>query len=244
VIPALVTAIVFLGFNLVAAVVSVRIDAHGLPPEVSAQTVRRKPGDLRRRAPLILLNLVAVSGGTVFGVWLLQDAFAFGWPGLLPILAQLVILLVVDDAVFYAIHRAMHEVPWLYRTFHAKHHEAYAPVPIEILYTNPLETSLVTFGMVGGMALVYGIWGWISFAAFLSYVVFRHLHELDVHSGTRSVLAHRIPLLAPNEHHDLHHHKPNCGNYASMLTLWDDLLGTRVVREAVEEGERTRRRAA
>lgn len=224
----LVTAATFLGINLLAVPASIWIDRHGLPDDVSSQTARRKPGDLARRAPVIALNLVLVAAGSVVGIWAISGFLRPAWPGLATFAAQFALLLLLDDLVFYAVHRVMHEVPALYRRFHAHHHRAYAPVPIELLYTHPAETTLVTLGIGAAGAVLVAIWGFVSFPALLAYQAFRQLHELDVHSGIRSNLAHAVPFLAPNEHHDLHHHKPNIGNYASMLTVWDRVFGTYV----------------
>lgn len=218
----------FLAINLVALALSWRLDRDGLPAAQTCQTAARRPGDLRRRLPLILTNLTLLTVGAFVGTALVADAFDTGWPGWAVYVGELLVLLMIDDLVFYAVHRGLHAHRGLYRLLHARHHQAYAPVPIEILYTHPAETSLVSLGLVAGAVAVHLLFGGLSFGAFLSYVVFRHLHELDVHSGLRSRLAHHLPLLAPNEHHDLHHHRPHEGNYASMLTLWDELLGTHV----------------
>ncbi|MCB9664671.1 MAG: sterol desaturase family protein [Alphaproteobacteria bacterium] len=225
---ALLTTLPFVLLNLVALAVSWRLEHHPLPAEATCQTAARRPGDLRRRLPLVAVNLLLVSGGTFVGTWLLSPHLSTGWPGWGAWVGQFLLLLVVDDLVFYGVHRLLHEHRGLYRLLHARHHEAYAPLPVEILYTHPAETSLVSLGIVAGAALVHLVFGGLAFGAFLSYVIFRHLHELDVHSGMRSRLAHAIPLLAPNEHHDHHHHRPHEGNYASMLTLWDRVFGTHV----------------
>ncbi len=219
----------FLAHNTAAAAASWWIERNGLPPDVSSQTVARKPGALRQRAPLMLLNLVLLTGGAFVGMTLAAPLFSTAWPGLAAFFAQLVTILLLDDAVFYALHRAMHTHPTLYRLLHAKHHESYAPSPIEILYSHPGESGLVSLGIVAGAGVVWAAWGSVHFGAFLSYVIFRHLHELDLHSGVRSRLAHHLPLLAPNEHHDLHHHRPHAGNYGSMTTLWDRVFGTEAI---------------
>lgn len=223
---AAITTAAFVLVNLFGFLWSVRLERHGVPEAQRAQTAPRRDGDLRRRLPLIAVNAVGLTVGSFLGMWAASGLFTTEGPGWLGGLAQFAILLVVDDAVFYAVHRLMHEVPWLYRTLHAQHHRAYAPVPIEILFTHPAETALVTLGMGGGVLVVLALWGAVGFVPFLAYVVFRHLHELDVHSGVRSDLARFVPFLAVNEHHDLHHHRPGLGNYASMLTVWDRLLGT------------------
>lgn len=222
----LVTAATFLGINLIGLLVSWHIERHGLQADVSVQTARRKPGSLRRHMPLIAFNLTMMTVGAAVGMTLLQDAFTTGWPGWTRFGTDLLLLVLIDDLVFYGVHRAMHEHPWLYRTLHRLHHEAYAPVPAEYLYVHPGELSAGTLGVVAGAATIYGLFGTITFSAFLSYTVLRNLHELDIHSGIRSTLAAWVPFLAPNEHHDLHHHQPRYGNYASMLTLWDDIFGT------------------
>jgi sterol desaturase/sphingolipid hydroxylase (fatty acid hydroxylase superfamily) len=237
---ALILSGTFLTINVIGFVCSVWIDRNGLPEHVSAQVANRKEGGLRRRMPLILLNIVMLTVGSFVGTWLVADWFTVGWPGAGVFFAQFMMILLFDDLAFYALHRAMHEVPWLYKTLHSHHHRAYAPVPIEVLHTHPGETGLGAVGMLAGAVAVWGVFGMVSFSAFLSYTVFRHFHELDIHSGLQSRLAHWVPFLAPNEHHDLHHHQPHCGNFASMLTLWDQVFGTFVEDTRVEVREQRR----
>jgi sterol desaturase/sphingolipid hydroxylase (fatty acid hydroxylase superfamily) len=137
-------------------------------------------------------------------------------------------LVLVDDIVFYWVHRTLHTNKTLYRLIHKKHHEAFAPVPAEYLYVHPLEWMIGSAGPVAGVALVLGIWGEMSAWTFWLWGAFRTLHELDIHSGIRSSWARAIPLYGVMEHHDRHHAKPTLGNYASTLTLWDKVFQTEI----------------
>jgi sterol desaturase/sphingolipid hydroxylase (fatty acid hydroxylase superfamily) len=240
---ALVTTSVFVVLNLLGWLASVRIERTGLPPERSAQTARRRRGDLRRRRGLIAANGALVVGASLVGLGLVSPAFDLAWPSAPVFLGQLAVLVLVDDLAFYGLHRAMHEHAALWR-LHRVHHEAYAPSPSESLYTHPGETLLVTLPIALGAAVVFALWGAVSFAPFLAYVAARQVHELFVHSGLRSTWLPSVGI-APNEHHDLHHHRPQCGNYASTLLLWDRVFGTLTEDpRPAERAARAARRAA
>jgi sphinganine C4-monooxygenase len=45
---------------------------------------------------------------------------------------------IIDTHQFF-LHKAMHEVPWLYRNFHSHHHRLYVPYAFGALYNHWLE---------------------------------------------------------------------------------------------------------
>jgi len=211
----------------IGLLVSVAIERWGLPRGWSVQGAPRKPGTLRRHLPLIGLNhlmLMALGGGAFALVG--GTFFPFSRPELLPSLLCLAIIVLADDFGFYWLHRTLHVQKELYKRIHKLHHKAYAPVPIEYFYAHPIEWmtgSLPPVLAIIGLVLVNGtLNGWVV----LAWVLLRQLHELDIHSGTRSVVGQLIPFWGQTVHHDLHHARPNAGNYASTLTLWDKVFGT------------------
>jgi sterol desaturase/sphingolipid hydroxylase (fatty acid hydroxylase superfamily) len=178
----------------------------------------------RGRIPLIATNLGVLLVLSVLGMW--QNHAYFTWevsPGVFA--AVFGLMLVLDDAYFYVYHRALHQVPFLYRTIHRIHHRAYAPVPLDYIYVHPLEWLLGSTGIVIGLVATHLWLGQIPAAAFLAYNVFRNLRELVIHSGLPSGMLRYLRVLGLTEHHDLHHAKLQ-GNYASMLHLWDLLFRT------------------
>ncbi|MEC8424412.1 MAG: sterol desaturase family protein, partial [Myxococcota bacterium] len=136
---ALVTLCVLLGFNLLGLLVSIPLDQKGVPDTFSGQTVKRKPGTLRPRLPLILFNLCLLLGSAFPPLYFFSDLFTLALPPPWMFALQFLLLIFVDDLWFYGVHRVIHENRFLYRHIHKKHHEAYAPVPIEYLYVHPLE---------------------------------------------------------------------------------------------------------
>ncbi len=222
------------GFGLL---VSMAIERWGLPAGWSIQEAKRKPGQLRRHLPLIAANFVTleVLGGTAFALF--SDMFHFARPGFVESVVVLGILVLFDDFGFYWIHRLLHVNKTLYRKVHKIHHRGFAPVPIEYFYAHPAEW------MTGSMAPVVAIVGLILVSGslnawlLLAWVLFRQVHELDIHSGLKSPLGDWIPLWGNTLHHDQHHAKPNHGNYASTLYFWDLVFGTRIALPSVPERE-------
>ncbi len=216
------------GLNGMAALVSVAIERFGLPAGWSIQAAPRKAGQLRRAAPLIAANLSVMVVGSAISFALFPDAFPFYQPSLVESLFVFFGLVLFDDIGFYWLHRVLHTRKEWYNRIHRLHHRSYAPVPIEYIYAHPVEwmtgAMFPILFVVGVIAVQGGINAWL----FLAWVCFRQIHEMDIHSGTRSWIGDYIPFWGTTAHHDLHHARPNAGNYASTLTFWDYVFGTRV----------------
>lgn len=225
---ALITTGMLVLLNGTGLLASVWLDRQGLPSSVNGQAARRKPNSLRPRLPLILLNLVMLVGGAFVGLSLVGDAFTFAAPTALALVGQVVLLMVLDDIWFYGVHRLLHQHKGLYKRVHKLHHKAFAPVPIEYLYVHPAEWMTGAIGPVAGIIALGWVQGEMNAWIFLAWVALRTTHELDIHSGVRSWMSRALPLLAPTEHHDLHHAKPTLGNYASTFRVWDRVLGTEI----------------
>jgi len=191
-----------------------------------SHAARRKPDTLRKRLPLICFNVAMVSVLLPGSVWMLDDRFPVTVPSPGVFLAQLAIVFVVDDFGFYWVHRALHHYRWLYRRVHRYHHEAVAPFPIEFIYVHPLEVLMVGTGTALGLVLALLPFGQISAWTLWVAVTVRITHELDIHSGLRSILGKYIPFFGSAEHHARHHAGGARCNYASTFTLWDRLFGT------------------
>lgn len=182
-----------------------------------------KPQLLRKRMPLVVFNLVVLlilSAGGMIGLrdWFVLEGTTTVWL----FAGQMAVLLLLDDAWFYLIHRTMHEVPVLMRRIHSIHHRATQPFPSEYLYVHPLEWMIGAVGPFLGVLVL----GEVHIHVFWAFAVWRTFHEIDIHSGFKSPLGKLIPFYGKAEHHDLHHSKVRC-NYSSMFTFWDAILGTR-----------------
>lgn len=145
------------------------------------------------------------------------------WPSSWPLLLQLVLALVISELGHYVLHRAAHEVPFLWR-FHAVHHSA----PrlywfnasrfhlLEILTLTILQTGpLVILGCGKEVFLLFGglttIFGWIQHT------------NADFRPGWLNT------VFATNELHQWHHSKnleEGNRNYGAVLILWDIVFGS------------------
>jgi len=186
--------------------------------------------EFMKRTPLILSNILSLyllSGvGLYFGQGLFDlspSSFGIG-------AVHFLVLILIDDWCFYWLHRIMHENKFLNRHIHGVHHSASQPFPLDFIYAHPVEWLLGYSGAFLGVLILF-IFSPVNVYAFWLWCIFKSMHELDIHSGVHSKITKYIPLMAGPEHHDFHHQRSK-GNYASMLVLWDYLLGTWVNRKA------------
>ena len=181
-----------------------------------------------KRFPLILFNLsILLSVGAV-GVYLFYDILDFSTPTLGLFLFQLVLIFLIDDLYFYFYHAALH-TKFLYKHIHKTHHRSTMPIPMEYIFTHPLEWFFGAIGPFIGLAVIALFFPQINIYAFWTMSALRNLHELDIHSGIKSSkIVSAIPFYGTTEHHDLHHSR-NQGNYASTFTIWDKIFRTEII---------------
>ena len=178
------------------------------------------------RFPLILFNISILLSVGIVGVFLLQDFIDFGLPTVWVFTWQLVLIFLIDDLYFYCYHSALH-TKFLYKHIHKTHHRSTMPIPMEYIFTHPLEWFFGAIGPFIGLVVIASF-SEINIYAFWVMSALRNLHELDIHSGIKSSkITSLIPFYGTTEHHDLHHSK-NKGNYASTFTLWDKVFGTEI----------------
>lgn len=167
------------------------------------------------------------------GVGQLRDTPLAWWdaPGLL---LQGLLVLIVFDAQFYWVHRAMHASPALMRRFHAEHHLDRQPDAWSAMYQHPLDFLLATATpMAWGVVLPVHEVAWFGALLIANYI------NLAGHSGhevtrlwpgivTPNGWAH---LIDPQRrhvaqwfnavtHHELHHARFRV-NHALYFTHWD-----------------------
>lgn len=181
----------------------------------------------------IFAPLSAVSAALLAGQW--------GW-GILnmvsaPFATELVLGLAVLTFANYAIHRALHTVPLLWR-LHRIHHcdtdidstTAFRHHPVEVLFTAAATSLFVlAFGVDPAIALT------------LSFV--DQLWAIWTHSGLRLPLwLHRrvcFVFVTPLTHR-IHHStdaRETDTNYGNTVTIWDRLLNTHLVEPVRDETE-------
>jgi lathosterol oxidase len=140
-----------------------------------------------------------------------------------PLALQLVEIVVVADLAQYAVHRAFHAVPWLWR-FHAVHHSS---ISMDWLAGSRLHLAdvVVTRGLSFVPLYVLGF----SPPAVYAYLVFVSFHAVFIHANVRFRLGPLERLLVtPRFHHWHHAAHPEAvdRNFAVHVPAIDRLLGT------------------
>lgn len=137
------------------------------------------------------------------------------------IIAQLIFFVLIDDFLYYCMHRYMHENKWLLRNIHSVHHRIRNTCGINGNYMHWVEYSLTaTLTLVGPIILgahIYVVWMW---------VILRQIEGADGHIGYDILWnpAHLLPVYEGPVYHDFHHAKFK-GNYAGFLPYLDKYLG-------------------
>ena len=148
---------------------------------------------------------------------------------------QIVVAVVLLDFLTYALHRAYHRIPFLWR-FHVVHH---TDLDLDVSSASRFHTGEALFSSVAklGAVMVLGIppVGLVVFeVAILACAQFQHAN-IKVSALLESFLWRTF---VPPAMHRLHHapnRKDTDSNFGTILTLWDSLLGTFNRRAADEE---------
>ncbi|MEM6475857.1 MAG: sterol desaturase family protein [Pseudomonadota bacterium] len=141
---------------------------------------------------------------------------------------QVVLMVLLHDAYFYWIHRAMHSKR-LFRATHQHHHKSRTPTPWAS-YSFTVWEAAIEVAFVPLFLIVTSLFG-LSYAG-LAIVIFVW------HQMVRNVMAHAGHELFPagwvdnpwtdwistTTHHDLHHSDRH--NFGFYFTWWDRMMGT------------------
>jgi sterol desaturase/sphingolipid hydroxylase (fatty acid hydroxylase superfamily) len=141
----------------------------------------------------------------------------------LPVAVQFVILVFAADFVQYWIHRAYHEIPWMWK-FHAVHHSSENMDWLAGSRTHFVET-LVDRSLIMVPLYLLGP----DKAALDAYVIFAALIAVLIHANVGIPFGPIKYLLTTPQYHHWHHSsdKPAIDtNYAAHVPLWDKLFGT------------------
>jgi sterol desaturase/sphingolipid hydroxylase (fatty acid hydroxylase superfamily) len=144
---------------------------------------------------------------------------------------------IVLDFWFYWYHRAMHDVPFLWK-FHRTHHLTKHPNPLLAAYADHEQEF---FDMVGVPFLTYvtlkalgfpmGFYDWWICHQFVAFTEVWGHSGLRVHLTPPNTLSWLLQTLGAEivvEDHDLHHRKGwrKSHNYGKQTRLWDRIFGT------------------
>lgn len=137
------------------------------------------------------------------------------------VIAQLGFFILLDDFLYYWMHRTMHK-GWLLKHVHSIHHRIRHTTAINGNYMHPIE-YLCTAGLalIGPMlvgAHLHVLWIWLAL---------RQYEATDGHCGYVFPWnpGHLIPLYEGAGYHDFHHAKYQ-GNYAGFLPYLDRFWNT------------------
>eukprot|EP00039_Didymoeca_costata_P019936 m.339460 g.339460 ORF g.339460 m.339460 type:complete len:270 (+) comp18813_c0_seq1:67-876(+) len=157
-------------------------------------------------------------------------------PALMEFARDFVLLEVIGDFFLYWGHRIQHESDFLWRTFHAYHHQIRTPTPISTLYIDPVDAMIQ-----GGLPIIVA--GAIVKPhplTFYFYTIWRVAENVVNHSGMNHwsfdiLFLKKFPFRAAVSHHDAHHrfsnYATNAKNYGEGFWIWDWAFGTQSKRE-------------
>lgn len=169
-----------------------------------------------------LVSLAALVPAQWLFAWAVRPAFQQAVAAQPPWLQFVEIVLAVDFATYW-IHRAFHQLPWLW-SFHAIHHSSQQMdwlAGSRIHVVDALVTRAVAFVPI----FVLGF----APAALYAYLVFVSFHAVFIHANVRW----RFPVLrwvvSTPEYHHWHHTSDEEGldkNFAQLVPLWDIVFRT------------------
>lgn len=141
----------------------------------------------------------------------------------LPLVAQFLGVVLVADLSEYAIHRAFHRIPFLWR-FHAIHHSSLA---MDWLAGSRLHLVDVVVTRAAVVLPVFALG--FDQRAVAAYLVFVSFHAVFIHANVRFDLSRIEPFVVTPRFHHWHHAKEREAvdrNFAVHLPWIDRLFGT------------------
>lgn len=135
---------------------------------------------------------------------------------------QLVFFILLDDFLFYGVHRWFHENKWLLRNVHSVHHRIHNTCALDGNYFHWLE-----FVVIGGLAMVGPILLGCHLYVLYAWIIIRNIEAADGHAGYDFPWnpLRFLPLYDGPVYHDFHHARFK-GNYAGALHYVDRFFGT------------------
>lgn len=183
-----------------------------------------------QRKPLIYANMsgVILVAGIFFTTFdfMFSMSHNFTWLGLF---AQAAFIMVMDDIWFYMYHRVLHLNKTLFRKIHTIHHRVRSTMPLDYIYAHPLEWMMGAIGVFIACVILYQYYGSVNAYALFLYGFLRTIHEINIHSGLKSVFSNNrfFAWLGSSEDHTMHHTRFK-GNYASAFKWWDAVFKTKL----------------
>ncbi len=147
------------------------------------------------------------------------------WPDAWPVVAQIVLASAVRELFDYAAHRAMHEVPWLWR-LHATHHSAPRLYWLNGTRAHPGEIAF-RFGLVGVLPLaILGVDERVIALTTVAAIA----ADTFQHANIALRLGPLAWIYSIGDAHRWHHSRTReeaDSNYGNVYLVWDAVFGTR-----------------
>jgi sterol desaturase/sphingolipid hydroxylase (fatty acid hydroxylase superfamily) len=134
------------------------------------------------------------------------------------------VVLVLQDAFFYATHRLFHH-PKLYRWTHQGHHRSKHPSPWTSFAFDPIESAAHVLFLIGIVLIIP-----LHLITILAVLTTMSIWAVVNHLGLE-----RLPVRFPHHwlgcwiigpaHHSIHHNHQNL-HYGLYFTFWDRVFGT------------------
>lgn len=140
----------------------------------------------------------------------------------LPGWAQVVLILVMADFMNYWSHRALHQVPWLWR-FHAVHHSTER---LDWLATSRGHPIDLVFAILTISFPAFAL-GRVAIAPWI--LTFFFIYPFVCHSDTRIEVPYVSWILVTPKFHHWHHADDPMAydrNFGAILSIWDRLFGS------------------
>jgi sterol desaturase/sphingolipid hydroxylase (fatty acid hydroxylase superfamily) len=201
-------------------------------PQLRGRRLRLKPPQAEsivRDIELAMFSTLFFATAAAFIIWsydqgatrLYADLSQYGYGYAV---ASFGIVLILQDAYFYFIHRAFHQ-PFLFKYLHAGHHRSGDPTPWTSFAFDPAEAALQAAFLVGitfAMPLNFVV----LIALLLTMTVWTVINHLGFELFPAAFSRHWLSKwLIGSTHHSLHHRKYRV-HYGLYFTFWDKLLGT------------------
>ncbi|KAF8575606.1 sphingosine hydroxylase [Ramaria rubella] len=165
---------------------------------------------------------------TEYGSQLTYYAYWWGAP-----LVQLALGMFILDTYQYFVHRALHDVPFLYKHLHSVHHRLYVPYAYGSQYNHPFEGAIVD-GLSATLAATFAGLSERQSVVLFAIATYKGIED---HCGYQFPW-HPLRFLTTNdtEFHEIHHQVAGLkSNFSQPLfTFWDRALGTYMTMEQLE----------
>lgn len=174
------------------------------------------PALLKAGALALVISLPTLSPPSLRGLW----------PHESPLLVQIALMFLIAEFFRYWLHRALHEVQWLW-PLHAVHHASQKLYTVNVGRFHPLDKSIQFLGDAAPFILLG-----VSPEIFAGYFVLYGITGFYQHSNADVRIGPLNWILAGPELHRWHHDADpiDCRcNYGNTLIVWDMVFGTRLL---------------